>query len=104
MAAHRSGSGDRQEVTNDPGEIRAAVLKNIIAGAFTLDPGAFDIQVTSGIVTITGQVETQDEAQYLLDALRHVEGVVAVRSRLRFPPPDPSGGVVHLRLRPPQHR
>ena len=83
-------------------EIRAAVLKDIIARDFALDPDAFDVQVTSGIVTITGHVETQAVARHLCDALRHAEGVVGVRSRLRFPPPDPSGGVV--RLRPPQHR
>jgi CBS-domain-containing membrane protein len=83
-------------------EIRNAVRKDIIAGDFALDPDAFDVQVTSGIVTITGQVETQALAQHLLGALRHAEGVVGVRSRLRFPPPDPSKGVVWLR--PPQHR
>jgi osmotically-inducible protein OsmY len=83
-------------------QIRAAVLEDIIAGDFALDPDAFDVQVASGIVTITGQVETQALAQHLLGALRHAEGVVGVRSRLRFPRPDPSGGVV--RLRPPQHR
>jgi len=83
-------------------EIRAAVLKDIIARDFALDPAAFDVQVTSGIVTITGQVETQAVARHLLGAVRHAEGVVGVRSRLRFPPPGPAGGVV--RLRPPQHR
>jgi CBS domain-containing protein len=83
-------------------QIRAAVLEDIIAGDFALDPDAFDVQVASGIVTITGQVETQALARQLLGALRHAEGVVGVRSRLRFPRPDPSGGVV--RLRPPQHR
>jgi osmotically-inducible protein OsmY len=83
-------------------EIRNAVRKEIIAGDFALDPDAFDVQVTSGIVTITGQVETHALAQHLLGALRHAEGVVGVRSRLRFPPPGLSGGVVWLR--PPQHR
>jgi CBS domain-containing protein len=83
-------------------EIRATVLNGIIARDFALDPDAFGVQVTSGIVTVTGQVETQAVAQHLVDALRHAQGVVGVRSRLRFPPPDPSAGVV--RLRPPQHR
>ena len=83
-------------------EIRAAVRKDVIARDFALDPGAFDVQVTSGIVTITGQVDNQAVARHLLGALRHAEGVVGVRSRLRFPPPDPAEGVV--RLRPPQHR
>lgn len=86
------------------GEIRGALLKDVVARDFALDPDAFDVQVTSGIVTIAGQVETQAVARHLLDALRHAEGVVGVRSRLRFPPPDPSGEVVQLLLRPPQHR
>jgi CBS-domain-containing membrane protein len=83
-------------------QIRAAVLQDIIAGDFALDPDTFDVQVTSGIVTISGQVATQAVARHLLGALRHAEGVVGVRSRLRLPPPDPSAGVA--RLRPPQRR
>jgi CBS-domain-containing membrane protein len=83
-------------------EIRAAVLTDIIEGDFALDPDTFNVHVTSGIVTITGQVQTQALARQLLGALRHAQGVVGVRSRLRFPPPDPSAGVVWLR--PPQHR
>jgi len=83
-------------------EIRAAVRKDIIARDFALDPDAFDVQVSSGIVTITGQVENQAVARHLLDALRHAEGVVGVRSRLRFPPPGPSETLGYLR--PPQHR
>lgn len=84
------------------GQIRAAVRKDIIARDFALDPDAFDVLVTSGIVTISGQVQNQAVAQHLLAAIRHAEGVVAVRSRLRFPPPDPPGALVYLR--PPQHR
>jgi len=83
-------------------EIRAAVRKDIMARDFALDPDAFDVQVSSGIVTITGQVENQAVARHLLDALRHAEGVVGVRSRLRFPPPGPSEALGYLR--PPQHR
>ena len=83
-------------------EIRAAVRKDIIARDFALDPDSFDVQVTSGIVTITGQVENQAVAQHLLGALRHAEGVVGVRSRLRFAPPGPSEALGYLR--PPQHR
>jgi len=83
-------------------EIRGAVRKDIMARDFALDPDAFDVQVSSGIVTITGQVENQAVARHLLDALRHAEGVVGVRSRLRFPPPGPSETFGYLR--PPQHR
>jgi hypothetical protein len=105
LGGHLISAGRRGELRafdRPDSEIRNAVRKDIIAGDFALDPDAFDVQVTSGIVTITGQVETQALAQHLLGALRHAEGVVGVRSRLRFPPPDPSKGVVWLR--PPQHR
>ena len=81
--------------------IRDMVTKDIVAREFALDPGAFDVTVRCGIVTITGQAESRAVAQELIDAIRHAEGVVAVRSRLSVPPPDPSKGMVHLRPRPP---
>jgi CBS domain-containing protein len=67
------------------GEIRDAVIKNIIEAELALDPGAFDVTVRPGIVTITGQVESRAIAIRLIDALRHAEGVVDVRDRLDFP-------------------
>jgi CBS domain-containing protein len=66
-------------------EIRDQVVKEIIVAGFALDPGAFDVSVTGGIVTITGQVESRAIAPQLITAIRHAEGVVGVRDRLSCP-------------------
>jgi CBS domain-containing protein len=66
-------------------EIRDEVVREIIAGQFALDPSAFDVAVTSGIVTVTGQVGSQAVARQLTDAVRHVEGAVEVRDRITYP-------------------
>lgn len=71
-------------------EIRDEVVREIIAAEFALDPGAFDVAVTSGIVTVTGRADNQAVARQLAEAVQHVEGVVEVRDRITYPPPDES--------------
>lgn len=73
------------------GKIRNEVTGEVIARQFQLDPHAFDITVTSGVVTISGLVNRRAVALNLLGAIRHVEGVVGVRDRLAYPPEDLSG-------------
>jgi len=65
--------------------LEAEIVTGVIAGLFVLDPVCFDVTVRSGIVTITGQVESAAVALSLLGAVRGVEGVVAVRDRLSYP-------------------
>ena len=79
------------------GEIRDEVIKNIILGSFALDADRISVTVRSRVVTISGQVESRAVARDLIGALKHAEGVVGVRSRLSYPPPDPSEGIVHRR-------
>lgn len=67
------------------GQIRAEVATGVIAGRLQLDPPEFEITVKSGIVTITGRVDSGAVALSLLGAVRDVEGVVAVRDRLSYP-------------------
>jgi len=67
-------------------QIRGEVTTGVIAGRFLLDPLDFEVAVRSGIVTITGQAESRAVALSLLGAVRNVEGVVAVRDRLSYPP------------------
>lgn len=69
-------------------QIRDEVTKKVIAEEFALDPSAFDVTVTAGIVTITGHVERHAVASHLIDAVRYVEGVVDVRDRIGYPPGD----------------
>ena len=81
-------------------EIRDEVVKQIIGTEFALDPSAFEVTVTSGIVTITGQADNHAVAVQLGDALRHVEGVVDVRDRISYPQEQPKAARI-LRPRAP---
>jgi CBS domain-containing protein len=71
--------------TRPDGQLRDDVMERVIAGRFALNPDAFDVSVTSGIVNITGQVERGAVACQLVDAVRHLEGVVDVRDRVGYP-------------------
>jgi len=85
------------------GEIRDEVIKNI-QGDFAFAPNQINVTVRSGVVTVSGQVESLAVARDLINALKHAEGVVGARSRLSYPPPDPSEGIVHRWPRPPGYR
>lgn len=67
-------------------QIRDEITTCVIAGRLLLDPLDFDVTVTSGIVTTAGRVESGAVALSLLAAIRNVEGAVAVRDRLTYPP------------------
>jgi CBS domain-containing protein len=67
------------------GEIRDEVISKVIVGEAALDPSAFEVIVTSGIVTVSGQAGSQAAARHLLDTVKHVEGVVGVRDRISYP-------------------
>ena len=70
-------------------EIRGEIVNGIIAGDLELNPKAFQVTVSGGIVTIAGQAESKDVASRLLEAIRQVEGTVDVRDRLSYPHEDP---------------
>ena len=74
------------------GQIRDEVIKAVIAREFGLDPDSFDVTVRSGIVTISGLLNERAAALNLLGAARYIEGVVAVRDRLRYPAEHPGDG------------
>ena len=56
----------------------------LILGEFLVDPHAFDATVKDGIVTLTGVPETNEIGHELVQRIRHVQGVVAVRDRLSY--------------------
>lgn len=66
-------------------EIEAEIRKHVIADQFVLDALAFNVTVASGVVTISGSLDSQPVAVSLLAAIRQVDGVVAVRDRLSYP-------------------
>jgi CBS-domain-containing membrane protein len=67
-------------------EIRDQVTSDLIRGTFLSDPAAVTVTVKDGIVTVSGTPETTQAGHGIVVAVRHMEGVVAVRDRLSYPP------------------
>jgi CBS domain-containing protein len=65
-------------------EIRHEITQDQILGMFLCDPQRFTVTVTDGIVTIAGIPESTAVGRDIIEAARHVEGVVAVRDRLSY--------------------
>jgi len=86
--------------TRPDAQIRDDVLRQVIAGDFALDPAMFEVTVTSGIVTITGQVDSYDLARQLIGAVRHVDGVIEVRDRVGHRAGDAPKATGHIVRRP----
>jgi CBS domain-containing protein len=70
-------------------EIRHQVTQDLLLGTFRCDPDRFTVTVKDGIVTIQGTPETTTAGLDIIDAVRHREGVVAVRDRLSYPNDSP---------------
>lgn len=66
-------------------QIQQQVIQDLILGTFPYDPDSFTVTVKDGIVTIEGTPETSRVGLDIVDAIRHMEGVVAVRDRLSYP-------------------
>jgi CBS-domain-containing membrane protein len=69
--------------------IRREIAEDLILGSFLCDPARFTVTVKDGIVTVEGTPETAVVGHDIIDAVRHVEGVVAVRDRLSYPAEPP---------------
>jgi CBS-domain-containing membrane protein len=76
--------------------IRQEVIDDVVIGTVLTDPARFTITVQDGIVTVEGTPENASVGRDMLEEIRHVEGVVAVRDRLDYPPderPTPLSGL-----------
>lgn len=62
-------------------EIRDEIVHRVLPAAVVTKSADFEVTVRDGIVTISGPPQNEQAAHALLDAARHVEGVVAVRDR-----------------------
>jgi CBS domain-containing protein len=67
------------------------ITHDVLLGDFMVDPSRFQVTVMDGIVTLAGQPETNDVGHRIIRRVRHVPGVVAVRDRLDYPPPERPG-------------
>jgi len=68
--------------------IREEINDDVLLSEFLVDPHAFEVTVKDGIVTLAGRPETNDVGHDIVRRVRHVQGVVAVRDRLDYPPPE----------------
>ena len=62
-------------------EIRDEIVLRVLPAAVIGKPGDFEVTVRDGIVTISGLPQSEQASRALLDGVRHVQGVVAVRDR-----------------------
>ena len=67
-------------------DIRHEITQDLILKTYLCDPAHFTVTVTDGIATIEGAPETTAVGRDIIESARHVEGVVAVRDRLTYPP------------------
>jgi CBS domain-containing protein len=63
-------------------DISHEITEGIILGTLLCDPAKFTVTVKDGIVTVEGMPETVAAGHDMIEEIRHVEGVVAVRDRL----------------------
>jgi CBS domain-containing protein len=69
-------------------DIRKEIADEVIAGAFLAHPETIAVTVHDGVVTLLGVPETNAVGHQIVQVVRHVEGVVAVRDRFSYPGPD----------------
>lgn len=67
-------------------EIAEEVREGVVAKHFPT--GQFKVSVSSGVVTVEGSPESTRIGRDLVEQVRHLEGVVAVRDRLTYPHTD----------------
>jgi CBS domain-containing protein len=63
-------------------EIRHDIIENVIIGTVLTDPARFIVTVDNGIVKVEGIPENETVGRDMIEEIRHVEGVVAVRDFL----------------------
>ncbi len=95
VAGHLAGIVSRADVLavfDRPDEdIRREVNAEILFDQVLGDPNRLSVAVKDGVVTLAGTPETEGIGREIVDQTRHVQGVVAVRDRLSYPPPKDSG-------------
>jgi len=67
-------------------QIRNEITGDILHGEFLIEPKEFKVSVKDGVVTLAGRAGTAVLGHEIVRRVRHVQGVVAVRDRLTYPP------------------
>jgi CBS domain-containing protein len=66
-------------------QIRGEIVRDVLPEVLVTVPGDCEVTVRDGIVTLAGLLDSERDAKSAVDAVRHVQGVVAVRDRLGYP-------------------
>ncbi len=69
-------------------EILKEITEDVMLNQFLVDPKALQVTVENGVVTLSGVPEISSVGHDIVGQVRHVQGVVAVRDRLSYPPED----------------
>lgn len=64
-------------------EIRREIEADVVRQTLWLDPESVAVDVTEGVATLSGELESEADVELLREFVRRVPGVVSVRSRLR---------------------
>jgi CBS domain-containing protein len=91
-AGHLVGIISRADVLSVFGrsdeDIRKEIADEVIVGEFLAHPETIAVTVHDGVVTLLGVPETNAIGHRIVQVVRHVEGVVAVRDRFSYPGTD----------------
>jgi CBS domain-containing protein len=69
-------------------EILAEITDEVILRELLIDPAMFVVTVHDGVVTIQGNLDSANLGHELVNKIRHVRAVVAVRDELVYPPAE----------------
>jgi CBS domain-containing protein len=72
-------------------QVRDDIVSAVAAGDPGSRPRDLQVSVEGGIVTLSGELDSDPAATALLREVRHVEGVVNVRGNFRFATEHPAG-------------
>lgn len=77
-------------------EIRAEVVRDVLVGYFGTNPALVQVEVTDGVVRMSGELERKSMLDFIRSAVRAVDGVIGVEGELGYaiddtrplPPPE----------------
>ena len=64
--------------------IKRDIVGDVITRALFLDPKSVDVEVSNGVVKLSGELETRSLCRLLIEMAQRVEGTVAVESKLKW--------------------
>jgi CBS domain-containing protein len=70
--------------TRPDADIHREAAEEAIAESFLEDSRVFGVTVHDGIVTVTGPPQSDQAGHDMIEAIRHIDGVVAVRDQLSY--------------------